>query len=461
MSKQKMLTAQLEKLILKQSLLPEGSKIVVACSGGADSMALTMLLTSAQAVKKWQLYVCHIQHHIRETEAERDAVYVEEFCRQRQLIFKRIDCDVPCWAAEKKLSLEEAARELRYQALHEYATLVGAGIIVTAHHKDDQVETVLLNLLRGAGTRGLRGMLAKNGLIVRPLLKVNKRDLEIYCQEQGVKWLVDSTNTDTSYRRNRIRYELLPMLMTYNSKITEKLLSVSELAEQDEAALACYANIYLQKHLKIKQTGSQLNVEKLLQIPKAVSTRVLREAFYKSLTTEKQQLERKHIEALWRLVQNKRSGVKVNLPGMVVSYAYDVLSFGKQPALLKTFKTQVLHVPGEVHLPCGRMISAVYSEERPQGEQTEFLAYPAELITDIIEVRNRQAGDVFFVEGVGRKKLKKYLIDRKVAVTKRDEMVVVASGNNVLWLLDERKAGYLLQSKCEKWLILKIIGEES
>lgn len=168
------ISLKLAQLLKKQKLFPTGAVLLAACSGGADSLAMTSLLQQVGQEEGWQIFVCHVQHHLRGEEAESDALFVENFCRERNLPFIRADVDVNFLAEREKLSVEEAARKLRYQVLKENCQKLNAVAIVTGHHQDDQAETLLMNLLRGAGTRGLRGMQARNGLVVRPFFGSSK-----------------------------------------------------------------------------------------------------------------------------------------------------------------------------------------------------------------------------------------------------------------------------------------------
>ena len=161
--------------------LPVGSKIIVACSGGADSIALADALLLLQEKRKYQLVVCHVEHGLRGSEALADADFVVEFCRMRQVACEVLRVDAKKFAAESKLSVEDAARKLRYTVLFEILSKHKSEYIVTAHHRDDQAETLLLHLLRGSGAEGLGGMRCHNNSIVRPFLQVSRRMLEAYC----------------------------------------------------------------------------------------------------------------------------------------------------------------------------------------------------------------------------------------------------------------------------------------
>ena len=451
------ISLRLERLLKKQELFPKGAVLVAACSGGADSLAMTSILQQVGQEEGWQVFVCHIQHHLRGEEAESDALFVEKFCQERHLPFIRADVDVNHLAEQEKISIEEAARKLRYQVLKENCHKLNAIAIVTGHHQDDQAETVLMNLLRGAGTRGLRGMQTRNGLVVRPFLDAARKDMEDYCRQQGIVWCTDSSNDCTAYRRNSIRKELLPMLEKYNPQIKRVLATTASLAAQDEEFLEELANNYLQKNSQTKNDSYVLCVEGFNKIASALSTRILMLAFQKYAKEKDGQLERKHVEALLQLIKNGRSGSALYLPGVRAEYAYGFLKIcrRKQPQAKESFSA-VLPVPGQLKLPDGQLLSAeVVTGDKPVSARNQTV-YPRSLVTGIIEVRNRKNGDRFRTKSGYAKKLKEYLIDKKLPQAERDKLLLVCDGSDVLWLIGEQAAGWKADRAFQEWLLFTL-----
>ncbi|MGE4589654.1 MAG: tRNA lysidine(34) synthetase TilS [Acidaminococcaceae bacterium] len=447
----------MERLLKKQKLFQRGAVLLAACSGGADSLAMTSALQQVGQDEGWQIFVCHVQHHLRGAEAERDALFVEKFCKERKLPFIRCDVDVNSLAAKKKISVEEAARELRYRALKDECQKLKAFAIVTGHHQDDQAETVLMNLLRGAGTRGLRGMQTKNGLIVRPFLGVTRKEMEDYCKQQGTEWCTDSSNECVDYRRNSIRKELLPLLEKYNPQIKRVLATTAYLAAQDEDYLEQLAQEYLKKNCKSKDERCGLCVKEFAELAPALSTRVLMLWFQKVAEIKHNQLERKHVEALLHLVKNGRSGALLTLPGVRVEYAYGFLLLSEvaETGSKKHF-SEMLPVPGRLRLPDGRWLSS----ELVIGEQPAYAknraVYPRSLVAGIIKVRNRENGDRFRPKGSGAKKLKEYLIDKKMPSAERDELLLVCADNEVIWLIGGQTAVWKADKTFEEWLLFEL-----
>lgn len=267
----------LYKLIEACPLWTANTTVIAACSGGADSLALTAALQHLAKEHNVCVQVVHVHHHLRGAEADRDAKLVKDFCAARQLPFTQKDVQVQDLVEKQGLSVEEAARNLRYEALEECRVLYKATAIFLAQHKDDQAETVLLNLLRGAGTRGLRGMLEVNGYLARPFLQATKEELIKYCADENIKYAIDSTNDDTTFTRNWVRKELLPILEKKNPNIKKQLAQAATLAAWDEEHLQAEADKYLRAYGT--DLGGFWDVEvgdAFNNLPMAIKTRVLR-----------------------------------------------------------------------------------------------------------------------------------------------------------------------------------------
>ena len=210
--------------INKESLLNRREKVVVTCSGGADSIFLLHILNKLG----YDCIVAHCNFHLRGEESDRDENFVREFCKQESLTLLVQHFDTKQFATENKLSIEMAARELRYNWFEEIRKEYNAGAIAVAHHSDDSIETILLNLLRGTGLKGICGIRPKNGYIVRPLLCVNRKEIEEYLHEQGIGYITDSTNLENEYTRNKIRNIVMPILREINPQIDSVMLSNAE-----------------------------------------------------------------------------------------------------------------------------------------------------------------------------------------------------------------------------------------
>ena len=210
--------------INRENLLKRGRKVVVACSGGADSIFLLHILNKLG----FDLVVAHCNFHLRGEESDRDEIFVREFCEKEGLHLLTQHFDTVGYANENKLSIEMAARELRYSWFEVLRLQFDAQSIAVAHHSDDSIETILLNLLRGTGLKGICGIRPKNGYIVRPLLCINRKEIEEYLKGEGIDFVTDSTNLENEYTRNKIRNIVMPILREINPQIDSVMLSNAE-----------------------------------------------------------------------------------------------------------------------------------------------------------------------------------------------------------------------------------------
>lgn len=446
-----------------QKNLPGGSKIIIACSGGADSLALTDALLLLREKQRYQLVVCHIEHGLRGGEALADAGFVAEFCRVRQVACEVLRVDVKAFAAARKLSLEDAARKLRYEALFECLEKYQSDCIVTAHHRDDQAETLLLHLLRGSGAAGLSGMRSHNDCVVRPFLQVSRAALEAYCALRELPYRTDSSNMDLHYTRNKVRHVLLPLLeQEFNPNVKQALAQTAASVAVDAACLDAMAAEKFEQYVQQDDTSCCCEAAWLLALPAALQTRLVR-LMWKKLGAEGL-LTYQQTRQMLELASKGNSNKSIMLPGKTCAvYSYGRLTVtalerqaaatepGYAVSLAELRQAGVLRL----ELPQG-ILSLGYLEgsARPSGHAA---AYPWHLLQcGQLEVRQRREGDRFFPAGSpGSKKLKKYFNDEKVPPKQRGRQLLVACGQQVLWLPGLRAAGWHEQD-CAAWLTLDL-----
>lgn len=210
--------------INRENLLKRGEKVIVACSGGADSIFLLHILCHLG----YDCIAAHCNFHLRGEESDRDENFVKEFCKKENIELTIKSFDTTAYAKDNKQSIEMAARELRYNWFEEVRKKFNASAIAVAHHSDDSIETILLNLLRGTGLKGICGIRPKNGYIVRPLLCVSRAEIEEYLKEHDIQYITDSTNLENEYTRNKIRNIVMPILREINPQIDSIMLSNAE-----------------------------------------------------------------------------------------------------------------------------------------------------------------------------------------------------------------------------------------
>ena len=414
----------------KLSLPPEG-RILCAVSGGADSMCLLHLLHS----RGRDVVAAHFEHGIRGEESLRDAGFVQSWCRERGIPCVTGHGDVPGYAAGQGMSLEEAARTLRYRFLEETAEEQGCDYIATAHNGDDNVETVLLNLTRGAGALGLSGIPPRRGKIIRPLLGVSRDEIEDYLKKNAVPHVEDSSNQSDDYSRNRIRHRVSPVLRELNPGLNEAVGRTAALLAQDEDCLSGLAQNFIDRFYD----GESLPAKELLALHGAVASRVVRRLCRKSLRMEQ-------VEAVLALARSSELKY-LDLPGQRLRQEQGRLYFREQ-AKLSLPERQL--IPGQwVQVPeLGLELLAEYGSE--SGEVNGLFKtyrFKCENIDSAVFCGGRKPGDSLRPQGRGcTKSLKSLFLEAGYTQQQRDRTLVLRDEKGVLAVLglgaDERvKAG--------------------
>jgi len=385
-SMQKMeLEPRIKGFMRRHRLISSGEIVVVAVSGGADSVCLLHMLARCQDKLDIKLHVAHLNHQLRGAESEADARYVVDLAACLDVPCTMARRDVAAYKAERGCSTEEAARELRYGFLAQVADDVGANRVAIGHTRDDQVETILMHILRGAGTSGLRGLepcspipcrsyqpsaishqpsaTSHQPSAIRPLLDVTREETMHYCREHHLEPRIDSSNLSLSFLRNRLRLELLPLLREYNPNVDQALLRLAEIAGDDIAFIEQQA-LQLWDELARGEDGViYLNKRKAAALSLALQRQLIRLALAR-LWGNTRDIEASHIEAIRGLL-NKTVGKRVSLPhDTTCRGGYDeiaIASVAKQPyAPFPLLQGKFpLEVPGETILPGWRVVASI------------------------------------------------------------------------------------------------------
>jgi tRNA(Ile)-lysidine synthase len=445
---------QVRKYVQQQRLLQPGDRMAVAVSGGADSVALLRILLELRQDLGIVLSTAHFHHGIRGAEADADQAFVKELAQRFELELHLGSGDVPEHARGRKLSLETAARELRHQWFAQLVCENRVDKIATAHTIDDQAETVLMRILRGAGSRGLAGIFPaqKEKHLVRPLLGSTRREIEAYLVSQGQPWRVDSSNRDLSHTRNRIRHQLLPELeRDFNPNIRQALADLAEVAHSEteywDAEISSLMTRVLRpgKPSRSGRTASgdalrtlALDLGAFHDLPAALQRQVLHEIARRLGIA----LEFKHIQQLTELANEKASGKRLLLPGEQVAVrTFRELQFspaeeGSSPPDYR----YLLAIPGEVTVPeLGSVIRARVVDSKQRGQCCSTSLLNRSLLAAQVTVRNWRAGDKFFPANTrSPKKLKELLqagrLGRELSLVERRMWPLIESEGQIIWV---------------------------
>lgn len=423
--------------IRENRLFLRGDRVLVALSGGADSMALLDILASIPELRL-QLVVAHMNHLLRVGEADGDERHAAATAAAYNLPFVSARVDVALLAKERGLSLEEAGREARYAFFRDAAKVHDCRVIAIGHHQDDQVETFLLRLLRGAGGSGLSAMrpLSGAGTLVRPLLCVSRSELEDYLLQRGISWRNDVSNVDTAFLRNRVRHELVPFLESFNPAVATTLSQTAEIIAADEELLESLATEAFERLFTVANSRGVASVAALLAESRAMRLRLIR----KGVSAAKGDLRRisfRHIAAIEALLSSPRPGAGLCLPcGVRVKRLYGEIVFTTAEILPipAGFQLEIAST-GVYELPCGGTLQVQRLQSSVATGSADTLVLDAATVTLPLTVRYFHEGDRFVPLGMsGSKKIKDLFIDRKVPLELRRRTPLLLENGVIIWV---------------------------
>ena len=477
-------------------MLQQGDGVVIGLSGGADSVALLHVLLALQArLGITQIYAVHVNHGLRGDAAVSDEKFVQNLCDTLQIQLKIYHADVRGLAHAEHLTIEEAGRKLRYFYFNEAcaflagdgAKKIATGKIATGHHQNDNAETVILNLSRGAGLRGLCGIPPVNGNVVRPLLDVSRAEIEEYLADNKLEYITDASNLTHEYARNRVRHSVLPFMEEAGGKqAVQTIARNAALLRADEeylesVAIQAFKECLDARHCENSLVGADgnppepskmqsggaiaiapyafrdnlgassrptaisLDVEKLACLHPAISSRVIRHAI--SQISGLSNITAAHIQAILDLAQ-KKTGKEVHIPGLVAYREYSCITI---TAHSTQYEINEYSLPLHTVLDIPELNQTISISTTPPDKSnppnhkkpilycTKSFDYGM-VINGVICLRTRRPGDKIILGGAKpfTKKLQDYFTDTKIPRQKRDSIPIIACGNDVLWVMDER-----------------------
>ena len=409
-----MLKNRVQKFIEEKNLFNIKDKVLVALSGGADSVALLRVLLSLG----YSCECAHCNFHLRGVESNRDEDFVRTLCEGFSVPFHVIHFETEAYAKEHHLSIEMAARSLRYEWFEQLRLERGAAVIAVAHHRDDSVETFLLNLVRGTGIDGLKGISHTNGHVVRPLLQESRESILAYLQAIGQNYVTDSTNLQDEYMRNKIRLNLLPLMKELNPSVLETI-------QETSYRLSEVASIYHQNRQEALKQSVSVPSDKLMRIPIAgVLNDIAPVSFLHELLFPLG-FNSSQIKDIHRCLSVPQSGKRFTAKDWVVLRDRDDLwiqrmeSEEPMPELWveEMERTDVFVIPKDKHIAC----------------------LDADKVKHPLWIRKWSVGDKFVPFGMtGKKKVSDYLTDKKYTLLQKEKQYVVCSGEDIVWLVNER-----------------------
>lgn len=423
----------------KYHMLDGCKTLVIGVSGGADSVCLLLLLEKVCKERGILPVVVHIEHGIRGKESLSDAVFVENLCKQKDILFHRFSYAVEKIAKESGESTEEAGRRLRYDTFFQVAEQYEQAKIAVAHNENDQAETVLFHLARGSGIKGMGGIPPVRGNIIRPLLGVSRAEIEQYLKEAGQPYCTDSTNALDVYARNRIRHEALPSLNGVNAQAVSHIGQAAEEFSEVFAYLEAQAKEAEAHCVTNEGQGARIGQEAFCACPVILQKQIVYDLLGR-LAGAKKDITREHVAQVLALME-KQVGRKISLPfGLVAARTYEGIWIGQEKVQKK-----------EGNRKEEAFAFRIFSNnpkigEIPKNQYTKWFDY--DKIEHGTQIRTRQEGDFFVLdEKGGKKKLKSYFIDEKIQSEERDRIPLLADGSHILWIVGYRISAYYKVTK--------------
>ena len=463
-----MLIAKVKDTIRKYDMVDRGDRVVVAVSGGPDSVCLLSVLHAMANELDLTLHVAHLDHRFRGQESAEDARFVDKLAKGLGIAATIESRDVPAYCAERGLSAQAGAREMRYTFLQQCAKATGARRIALGHTANDQAETLLMRLIRGAGISGLSAIPPVRENIIRPFIAMTRDEVLAYLQRRKIDYRTDPSNQKLIYTRNRIRHEVLPVLERFNPRIVEALSAEADMLRDENDAIEAMLPEIMQQVIRREGDDVHIRRERFLDLLPALRRRVLRQALELAAGDDAVDQSWVRTEEALGFMGEAQSGRSMEVPGgLLLQREYDDLVIRAQ-AQEMVFCVP-LAVPGETAATAaGLAIEAVTLDTPPDpgadgGNYLWQAVFDYDKISLPLYLRNRRPGDRFCPAGMdGRsKKLQDYFVDEKVPRVRRNAAPLLATELDVIWIIGMRTDGRFLPGSGTSKFLRVTIKEKS
>lgn len=429
--------------INKHNLIQKGDKIVLGLSGGPDSVCLLHVLNRLKKDFNIEIYAAHLNHQIRGIEAQKDALYVSKLCEDMGIVFFVKSINVPKYCENEGLSLEEGARKLRYEMFYEIKDKIKANKIAIGHNLNDQAETVMMRIMRGTGLKGLKGIdYIRDNCIIRPILDVERRDIEEYCKAYNLNPRIDKTNLENIYTRNKIRLDLLPYMKdNFNSNVIESIVRMSNSLKSDNDYIEKEAEAKFREVSNIKEKSFvEINLEDFICLHDAIKVRVLRNSI-KHILGDTNFVDQRHIEDIMSL----ESDLKVN---KMITLPRNIFVYRKKDSIILTNEEIVTEeIEFYYNIPSNGFIkikelkqiieTQVMSIDRYKSMKLDNSSkgFDFNKVKGGIVIRSRRQGDKIKL-AVGSKKVKDLFIDLKIPREERCKIPIITDSEGIICVGD-------------------------
>jgi tRNA(Ile)-lysidine synthase len=422
--------------------------VIVGLSGGADSVCLLWILNQLKDVLDIQVHAIHVHHGLRGEAADDDAKFTKKLCEELNIPIEIIYREIGEEAKKNKISVEEAGRVARYECFYKKREALGSGKIAIGHHMNDQAETILFNMMRGSGLKGLGGINPVRGYIIRPLIECTRFELEDFCREHKLPFVNDLTNDLEVYTRNKIRLNLIPYIeQNFNTSFVKQMNGMGELIRDEDAYLDKQADCFISMIPNQKDNHTiHIDIDQLTKLDRVIRKRVYRKLIF-NLSKGLKNYENKHILLIEDLL-SKDTGKKLSLPyGIVVERVYNELCFRMIEENLEQWEYVVEKETTIVEIKeiNGQFEFIKFDNQNyhqfSQNRYTKWFDY--DKIKCNLTIRNRRIGDFIWLNGInGKKKLKDFFIDEKISRNMRDKIPLLADGSSILWIVGHRMSEF-------------------